>query len=46
MQLKISPRHKSIEYLDVLIFCLNLMTEKLFLLLSALRSCNDVYLSR
>ena len=29
MQLKISPRHKSIEYLDVLFFCLNLMTEKL-----------------
>ena len=27
MQLKISPWHKSIEYLDVLIFCLNLMTE-------------------
>ena len=29
IQLKISPRHKSIEYLDVLFFCLNLMTEKL-----------------
>ena len=33
MQLKVSPRHKSIEYLDVLIFFLNLMTENYFLLL-------------